>query len=291
MPDQPDHTRATDPLDRLRATDPLLASANQQPPALEQFIATWPDTELDVAHGVGATAGSASKSAARRWRAGLLSGLLAIGVGGVTASAALTAVTGDPLGRRSDIGVTPISSSVAIAKVTAVDPAGGLPWTVRAGRSADGLWCLGVGQVDAQQRFGITGLDGVFREQPVSSDDDCAVLQEDAAPIIAQARTFVGGRGVPAVSVVYGITASEFPLRVTYPDGASAVLPVDERGLFAIARIGTLRETSPALHITGRDVNGEYTRPLQFGQTWSRDAFPRRVKLDPTKPVDQRYVR
>lgn len=60
----------------------------------------------------------------------------------------------------------PIAGSVRLAHLNAPDPAGDPPWDLRLSRSETGEICTAVGQV-YDGKFGIIGLDHVFRELPV----------------------------------------------------------------------------------------------------------------------------
>ena len=67
--------------------------------------------------------------------------------------------------------VTPGTSRLPALRAADPDP-GAPPWTVRVSRSAAGLQCSTVGQVQ-DGAFGLVGLDGAFRTLPEANADAC----------------------------------------------------------------------------------------------------------------------
>ena len=242
-----------DAFDRLVARDPVQPD-DLAVPALADLERGWAEAPAEEAP---------RGSRWSRWHGGgFLSISLAALVATGAAAATLTAVTGNPLGRVESTAVAPMGGTEHIARVTARDPDGGPPWTVRIGSADAGLVCLNVGQLQ-RGAFGIRGLDGVFRTSAVGGADQCAVAPNGRA-MLANARTFVGRGEGGSTSVVYGIAGPDVrELRVVYPDGAAKALPVDRGGAFVVARRGTITHTAPSLQWTA--PNATFGTIVTFG--------------------------
>lgn len=201
--------------------------------------------------------------------AALLGLLAALGTFTGAAAVALTATTGSPVpsfARGDDTGVFPEPGTSRVSDLRAPDPNGGLPWSVRVGRSRDGLVCIGVGQVQGRG-FGIRGLDGRFRETPAVGNDACGPAPTSSAPVVSL-RAFSGpdvGRPWGAVTVVHGsggkgLLAAE----VTTADGRRRRAALGRSGTFAIALGGWPEGASPTVHLTWKDGR---TRTVALGPT------------------------
>jgi hypothetical protein len=285
---------SADPMLRLQAADPVREPELVLPP-LGELEAGWTASSAKPSSGSPSPAPSSARAARRRphraWRGGGIASIsLAALVAAGAASATLTVVTGDPLGRVESVAVAPSNGSEHLARVSAVDPDGGPRWTVRIGRAEAGLVCLNVGQVHGG-RLGIRGLDGVFRTDAVGDGDQCAVAPTGDT-VLANARTFVGKTAAGDTSVVYGIAGPGVRrVIVRYPDGAHARLRLDRDGTFVVARRGDLTRSSPSLMTSpSRDGRGYVVRTVEFGdvQAAIRRRGTRGVQerpLDPTEPV------
>src|SRR5580704_18249836 len=85
----------------------------------------------------------------------------------------------------------PLPRSVHLAGLDAPDPeSSNPPWDLRLSRTNTGETCTAVGQV-FDGRFGIVGLDHVFRALPLGSVDSCGIESGDE-PVLAGAKSFVG---------------------------------------------------------------------------------------------------
>ena len=115
----------------------------------------------------------ADQAHVRRWRrapwrpTALFAALALLLGGGIAVAASLVLGTGDPVPapRLSDVGpeARPVAGSGRLAGIDAADPQGGPSWDVRVSQTAAGGVCTAVGQ-RYQGRFGILGLDRIFRE-------------------------------------------------------------------------------------------------------------------------------
>lgn len=186
--------------------------------------------------------------------AALLGSLLALATFTGAAAVALTATTGSPVpsfARGDDVGFYPEPGTTWLSDVRAADPAGGPPWTVRVGRSGDGLVCLGAGQVQGTD-FGVRGLDGVFRTNPPEGNDGCGPAPTDGRPVVAL-RTFAGASASSpdgATTVVYGTGGSAVRLvTVTTGDGTKHAVPVGRSGTFALAIPGWPEGIAPSVRL------------------------------------------
>lgn len=150
---------------------------------------------------------------ARRWRrarwrpTALFAALVLLLGGGIAVAASLVLGTGDPVPvpRLADVGAEarPVAGSGRLAGVQAADPQGGPAWDVRVSQTAGGGICTAVGQ-RYQERFGIVGLDRVFRELPLGAADACGD-RPTGTSVQVGARTAVEGGTLAARTIVAGV--------------------------------------------------------------------------------------
>lgn len=190
--------------------------------------------------------------------AALVGLIVALGTFTGAAAVALTATTGSPVpafARGDDTGVFPEPGTSRVSDLRAPDPDGGLPWSVRVGRSRDGLVCIGVGQVEGRG-FGIRGLDGRFRSTPAIGNDACGPAPSSATPSISL-RGFSGprsGRPQGAVTVVYGSGGRGLRrVDVTAADGRRRKASIGRSGTFAVALRGWPEGASPSVQLVWSD--------------------------------------
>lgn len=120
------------------------------------------------------------KPAARvswRWRPLLVGALLFVVLAASAAAATLLALRGAVIPAPKHIDLQPPMivkpETARLSGVTATDPVDKRTWTVRLARSETGLTCLTAGEL-RDGKFGITGLDGRFREAAPGFTDGCA---------------------------------------------------------------------------------------------------------------------
>jgi hypothetical protein len=94
------------------------------------------------------------------------------------------------------------AGSVHMSGVTARDPADGTTWSLRLARSRTGLVCVTAGELHGD-RFGITGLDGRFRELAPGFTDGCGAAGTQRAAFVG-ARVFDSGKRTAVRTVVDG---------------------------------------------------------------------------------------
>jgi hypothetical protein len=98
----------------------------------------------------------------------------------------------------------PLPGSAHLAGLDAPDPDSSNPdWDLRLSRTKNGETCTAVGQV-LDSRFGIVGLDHVFRALPLGSVDSCGIDTPDG-PLLAGAHDFVGAKPSEARTVLSGV--------------------------------------------------------------------------------------
>lgn len=201
--------------------------------------------------------------------AALLGSLVALATFTGAAAVALTATTGSPVpsfARGDDVGFYPEPGTIRLSDVRAVDPSGGPAWTVRVGRSGDGLVCLGVGQVRGRA-FGVRGLDRVFRPVPPAGNDVCGPAPTDRRPAVAL-RTFSGPDAASpdgATTVVYGTGGAGLRgLTVTTGDGVRRAVPVGRSGTFVLAVPGWPEGVAPTVTLRTSD---DRVRTVGLGST------------------------
>lgn len=189
-----------------------------------------------------------------------------------TAAVALTAATGSPVpgfARGDTTNVFPDPGTTRITDARSADPTGGPAWGVRVGRTADGLVCVGAGQVAAGGAFGIRGLDGRFRAVAPFGNDSCGPAPRAGRPLV-QLRGFSGpgsrsARG--ATSVVFGSGGPDVQrVDVATAGGPSRRVPVGDSGTFVLAVAGLPEGAAPQVRLRWTDGA---ERTVQLGRSSS----------------------
>jgi hypothetical protein len=228
---------------------------NDRPTVLDRL-----GDELDRA--AGAVLGDAANSRGwlRRAAVGRLSVLAVCLVLLLLAAAATAAVLliqqGSPLPapHPQDLrsGGIPLPGSAHLAGLDAADPEGANPpWDLRLSRTSTGETCTAVGQV-LDGRFGIVGLDHVFRALPLGSVDSCGI-GSGAGPILVGAKTFVGRTPKEARTVLSGVAGSGTRSVTAYATGAPRRLKLGPEGSFITVYAGEAEEVHPRVRIVTRD--------------------------------------
>lgn len=195
----------------------------------------------------------------------LLAALAAAATFTGAAAVALTAATGSPIpsfARGDNTGVWPDPGSTRLSDLRAADPHGGSPWTVRVGRSGDGLVCVGVGQAVAGE-LGIRGLDGIFRPSSAVGSDQCGPAPREGSPLVA-VRGFAGpdpARPRGATTVVYGTGGAALErAEITTGDGRTRQLAVGTAGSFVVAVAGWPEGVAPNVWLRWRNGREQTVR-------------------------------
>lgn len=202
-----------------------------------------------------------------RRRGVMLAALLAVAlaVGGVAAGAVLVG-SGAPLPAPNprDLAASgvPLAGTARLAGLDVPDPDPAEPvWDLRLSRTGDGETCLAVGQV-LGGRFGIVGLDHVFRALPLGSVDACGVPAAHE-PLLAGVRVFLGRTPGQARTVVDGVAGAGTRSVTVYGPGGARQLPLGPHGSFLAVYAGYLEEVSPRVVVV--DGSG-HSETLAFGQ-------------------------
>ena len=228
---------------------------SERPTAVEQL-----GEELERVAAVVLREQGGSRGRLRRAHAGRLS-VLAVGVALLLLAAVATAAVllireGAPLPaphpqdlRSSGI---PLPGSARLAGLDAPDPASGSPpWDLRLSRTRSGETCTAVGQV-VEGRFGIVGLDDVFRPLPLGGVDSCGIDAPDG-PTLVGAQSFVGSTPGQARTVLSGVAGSGARSVTAYATGAPRRLRLGPDGSFITVYAGEAEELRPRLVIVTRD--------------------------------------
>jgi hypothetical protein len=226
---------------------------NQRPRALEQL-----GDELDRV--AGETLANSSRRVLKRAPVGRLSVaavcLLLLLLAAAAAAAVLLIQQGSPLPaphpqdlRSSGI---PLPSSAHLAGLDAADPdSSNPPWDLRLSRTSTGETCTAVGQV-YDGRFGILGLDHVFRALPLGSVDSCGIEDGDG-PVLVGAKSFVGYTPGEARTVVSGVVGMGARSVTVYTTGTSRQLKLGPQGSFITVYPGEAEEVRPRVVIVTGD--------------------------------------
>jgi hypothetical protein len=236
-------------------------------PQLERLLVTTARDRIDATAGGDTVAADAPSSGAfnsgrprRRLRSRsplLIAALIILMVllAAAGAAAVLLISEGSPLPSPSAADVAPwehpVSSSVMLAGLDAPDPEGGPPWDVRIFDSSSGETCTTVGQ-SFNGKFGIVGLDHVFRALPVTGVDACG-LPGIAGPVLAGARQFAGRTAGEALTVVNGIAGAGARSVTAYGPGGERTLTLGPQGSFITVYQGLLGEVRPRIVVTTAD--------------------------------------
>jgi hypothetical protein len=153
----------------------------------------------------------------------------------------------------------PVAGSVTLAGVDAPDPEGGAPWDMRIFESSTGETCTAVGQM-FNGKFGIVGLDHVFRVLPLTGVDACGV-PGIAGSVLAGARQFAGRTAAEERTVVNGIAGTGAQSVIAYGLGGRRHLALGPQGSFVTVFRGLLGEVRPRIVIV--DAKGR-SRSISF---------------------------
>ncbi len=228
---------------------------NERPRALERL-----GDELDRAARALLTDADGSRGVLRRAPAGRLSAVAVSIVLLLLAAAATAAVLliqqGSPLPaphaqdlRSSGI---PLPGSAHLAGLDAPDPeSSNPPWDLRLSRTSTGETCTAVGQV-FDGRFGIVGLDRVFRALPLGSVDSCGIDGGDG-PVLVGAKGFVGDTPRQTRTVLSGIAGAGARSVTAYATGAPRRLRLGPEGSFMTVYSGEPEAVRPRVSIVMRD--------------------------------------
>ncbi|HEY1835092.1 MAG TPA: hypothetical protein VGG08_11685 [Solirubrobacteraceae bacterium] len=197
----------------------------------------------------------------------------------------------------SSSGGIPLSGSARLAGLDAPDPgAGEPPWDVRISRTKDGETCTAVGQV-LGGRFGIVGLDHVFRELPLGGVDACGVASADG-PILAGAHEFIGRTAGEYRTVVSGLAGPGARSATAYAAGSGARhLSLGADGSFITVYAGEAEAVRPRIVVVGAsgdshtlafEQSDAFEVPdTQAGKSWTVSAEP---DLEPGAFADEDCV-
>ena len=182
----------------------------------------------------------------------------------------------------------PADGTARLNGLDVADPDGGPAWDVRTSRSrTGGAICLTVGQV-LDGDLGIVGLDRRFHALPAGAADTCSTPQRTGATL-AGARTFRGGDGLRAITVVSGVVAPGVThATATTTTSANPInLKLSPQGAFLALFDGTPEALRPRIGLTEADGHvttlrfadtGEYLTPDAGGGTpWTVYRSTRRV--------------
>jgi hypothetical protein len=146
----------------------------------------------------------------------------------------------------------PLARSAHLAGLNAPDPqSSNPPWDLRLSRTSTGETCTAVGQV-FDGRFGIVGLDHVFRALPLGSVDSCGI-ESGYGPVLVGAKSFVGSTPSEARTVVSGVAGSGARSVTVYTVGTRRRLKLGPHGSFITVYAGEAEEVRPRVVIVTRD--------------------------------------
>jgi hypothetical protein len=191
----------------------------------------------------------------------------ALGVAAAATAAVLLIREGSslPAAHTQDLqaGGVPLSGTVRLAGLDAPDPAAGSPpWDLRVSRTRDGEICTAVGQA-LGRRFGIVGLDDVFRALPLGSVDVCSADPPSGA-VLAGAREFVGRTASEARTVVSGVAGADARQVTAYGPGSPRRLRLGPDGSFITVYRGEPEEVQPRIVVVSR---GGRSKEIAFEQS------------------------
>jgi hypothetical protein len=181
--------------------------------------------------------------------------LIALVLAAAATAAVLLITEGSPLPapHAADLSPweNPVPGSVRLAGLDAPDPGGGPVWDIRLSRSRTGETCTAVGQI-FDGRFGVVGLDDVFRALPVGGVDACGV-PGIAGPVLAGARVFAGRTAAQARTVVNGVAGKGARSVTVYGPGGARHLRLGVQGSFITVYRGYVEEVRPRLVVVDAD--------------------------------------
>lgn len=181
---------------------------------------------------------------------------LLLATGAVAAATVLLIREGSPLPGphaqdRAAEGI-PVAGSARLAGLDAPDPGSGVPpWDLRLSRTRRGEVCVAVGQV-VRGRFGIVGLDGVFRPIPLGGVDACSVAAP-GVPVLAGARSFLGRTPADERTVVSGVAGRAARAVTVIAAGGSRTLRLGPEGSFITVYAGMPEAIQPRIDVTLAD--------------------------------------
>ncbi len=238
---------------------------NDRPRVLEQL-----GDELERVAGRAFVEGPSPADRLRRGPTGRLS-VLAIFVLAAAATAAVLLIQqGPPLAapHPQDLQSSgiPLPGTAHLAGIDAPDPDSSNPaWDLRLSRTRTGETCTAVGQV-VDGRFGIVGLDHVFRALPLGSVDSCGIDTADG-PILVGAHDFVGSTASEARTVLSGVAGSGARSVTAYATGAPRRLRLGAQGSFITVYAGSAEEVRPRIVVVTRDGHA-HTIALEQSTAW-----------------------
>jgi len=199
-------------------------------------------------------------------RTALLALVLMLVLAGV-ATATILITQGAPLPAPPAVdlaaGGVPMASTVRLAGLDAPDPDPSQPpWDIRLSRTRDGETCTAVGQV-LGGRFGIVGLDHVFRALGLGGVDACGV-RVHGGPVLAGARVFVGTDSQQARTVVNGVAGAGTRSVTVYGPGQPRRLALGPQGSFITVYPGYVEEVRPRVVIV---MDSGSTHTIAFAQS------------------------
>ena len=147
----------------------------------------------------------------------------------------------------------PLPGSAHLAGLDAPDPdSSNPPWDLRLSRTHTGETCTAVGQV-LGGRFGIVGLDHVFRALPLGSVDSCGIDTIEG-PTLVGAHDFIGSSPSEARTVLSGVAGSGARSVTAYAIGtAPRRLKLGVQGSFITVYAGSAEEVQPRVVVVTRD--------------------------------------
>ena len=146
----------------------------------------------------------------------------------------------------------PLPGSARLAGLDAPDPNSSNPvWDLRLSRTRSGETCTAVGQV-LGGRFGIVGLDHVFRELPLGSVDSCGIDTADG-PILLGAHDFIGVTNSDARTVLSGVAGAGARSVTAYVANGARRLKLGPQGSFITVYAGSAEEVQPRVVVVTRD--------------------------------------
>ncbi len=206
----------------------------------------------------------------------------------------------------------PLPGSAHLAGLDAPDPDSSNPsWDLRLSRTRSGELCTAVGQV-LDGRFGIVGLDHVFRALPLGSVDSCGIDSGDG-PLLVGAKDFVGYTTSEARTVLSGIAGAGARSVIAYTAaGGPRRLKLGPQGSFITVYAGEAEEVRPRVmiamrdgrqHVVALEQSGTFEAPdPEGGATWAAsteadleaNAFPDedcvQVTREPSQSEPRRYL-
>ncbi|MHB8240480.1 MAG: hypothetical protein ACYDHN_00690 [Solirubrobacteraceae bacterium] len=147
----------------------------------------------------------------------------------------------------------PLPGSARLAGLDAPDPNdSNPPWDLRLSRTRTGETCTAVGQV-VGGRFGIVGLDHVFRALPLGSVDSCGI-DTPGRPTLVGVHDFAGSSASQERTVLSGVAGSGARSVTAYVGNAAPRrLELGPHGSFIAAYAGTAEQLRPRVVVVNRD--------------------------------------